>query len=421
MGKVSWRIISVGFLLAAVLAGQAVDREALNSAFQIHLWQDDSLWDDPDADVARRLGWPRESQTTTESSFRLYPSADSRILGARPHSLVLYGKSGKVARVSMVFANKGDLVRYSRGTTSAIDDGKASGKAIAEDAKKVEAALADLFGRGDTVRFDAGTRIEETVTRWDWQGHAFMVAAQPDEYVALRILPVEAADNETRGQRSDREDPARLFAERVEKRANGDVIVKDIPMVNQGPKGYCVPATWERYLRYMGVPADMYLLAMAGRTWSSRGTDPQFLAQSLQSLVTRYERKIERIGFPITVRNVAEYTDQGLPLMWSMFVVDRMNADIARRSQARRQVRNWDEWTDRLGDARRAAKDLKLTVNADGSGSQGYAHSCMLIGYNAQTRELAMSDSWGPEYAERWLTEEEAQAINGGVLWIIKW
>ena len=35
--------------------------------------------------------------------------------------------------------------------------------------------------------------------------------------------------------------------------ARSNVVVTDIPMVDQGPKGYCVPATWERYLRYLGI------------------------------------------------------------------------------------------------------------------------------------------------------------------------
>jgi hypothetical protein len=36
-------------------------------------------------------------------------------------------------------------------------------------------------------------------------------------------------------------------------------------MVDQGPKGYCVPATFERAMRTMGIDADMYLLAMVGQ------------------------------------------------------------------------------------------------------------------------------------------------------------
>jgi hypothetical protein len=38
----------------------------------------------------------------------------------------------------------------------------------------------------------------------------------------------------------------------------------------------------------------------------------------------------------------------------------------------------------------------------------------MIIGYNRETGEIAISDSWGPEFAERWLTLEEAEAISQG-------
>ena len=44
---------------------------------------------------------------------------------------------------------------------------------------------------------------------------------------------------------------------------NGDVLIKNIPMVNQGPRLLC-STTWERYLRYFDMPADMYLLALVG-------------------------------------------------------------------------------------------------------------------------------------------------------------
>ena len=102
-------------------------------------------------------------------------------------------------------------------------------------------------------------------------GHAFLLAAPKDEYVALRILSVKSADEGGRSRVTD----AELFARaktRVDRRPNGDVILKDIPMVNQGPKGYCVPATWERAMRSMGVPADMYVLAMAGQSGAGGGT-----------------------------------------------------------------------------------------------------------------------------------------------------
>ena len=45
----------------------------------------------------------------------------------------------------------------------------------------------------------------------------------------------------------------------------------------------------------------------------------------------------------------------------------------------------------------------------------------MIIGYNEKSREIALSDSWGSEYRERWMTEEEAAAIKQGSMATIGW
>ena len=86
-------------------------------------------------------------------------------------------------------------------------------------------------------------------------------------------MPCDRAD---KGGRTDR-----ISYDKMKERAltcvinknNGDVLIENIPMVDQGPKGYCVPATWERYLRYFDMPADMYLLAIVGGTSGIFGTD----------------------------------------------------------------------------------------------------------------------------------------------------
>jgi hypothetical protein len=44
---------------------------------------------------------------------------------------------------------------------------------------------------------------------------------------------------------------------------------------------------------------------------------------------------------------------------------------------------------------------------------------CIVIGYNEKTGELAVSDSWGPQFADRWVTEEEAVAVTEGSLMVI--
>jgi hypothetical protein len=39
-------------------------------------------------------------------------------------------------------------------------------------------------------------------------------------------------------------------------------------------------------------------------------------------------------------------------------------------------------------------------------------HLCLIIGYNAATREIAFTDSWGKEFALEWVTEKEANEIS---------
>jgi len=64
----------------------------VNRLFGITMFQAPSLWDEDDIFVAKRLGWPEESRTLSQSSYRLYPTEKSpvNILGARAYSCVLY-------------------------------------------------------------------------------------------------------------------------------------------------------------------------------------------------------------------------------------------------------------------------------------------------------------------------------------------
>jgi hypothetical protein len=210
-------------------------------------------------------------------------------------------------------------------------------------------------------------------------------------------------------------DLKKILKERVKRRENGDVVVADIPMVDQGPKGFCVPATWERYLRYLGIPADMYVLAMAGNTQMGGGTSLDAIANGVERYIKRQGRSLDRGRTSLDAKNLAKYIDDGLPIMWAMYVDPLLDSAITDRTQSRKQATDWKEWNDSLKDIRKKAKkEIKITKDHEG-------HVCMIIGYNAQTEELATTDSWGPEYTERWWTIQEAEAISQGNLFIIKW
>jgi len=413
--------LAVGLLLLLSCAGSAHSQlvtqapvqpplfSALNEAFGLPIWIDDSLWDDSTADVAARLKWPNESRTDSDESYRVYTHPGTLVLGARPFSLALYGRDGKPSQISMVFANKGDLGQVNPFTHRLTDDYK---KQILLDARTIEQALSKVLGAPKVDQFGQGARTREQVDRWDWKGHSILLAAPRGEYVAVRIVPIATLDAGAQARITGLDLRAKLRA-RVEHRPNGDVILRDMPMVDQGPKGYCVPATWERAMRYMGIPADMYVLAMAGQTGAGGGTYVDEMAGGAKEILAANGRRLVPLGGRISPQFVAKYIDDGVPILWGMYYVLDLEQSITTRSMQRRGVTDWAAYMEMLKSSRRNAYRIRP--------SRENGHMCMIIGYNPKTDEIAISDSWGPQFAERWITQEEANAVSQDQFDVIDW
>ena len=394
-------------LAANTLADQEAYK-AMNERLGAPLFADSNLWDDSTADVAERLGWPQESKTDTQSSYRSYPKAGYQVLGSRPFSAALYGSDGQAQRLSVVFANKGDF-RFSDPPTK--DEIEAMEAAIEADVEQIEAELTEQLGEAEKQQFGSGRGIRQLIQRWDWEGHAFLLASQDGEYVNLKIMTTDAADNKGRGEKLSDAKLRDLTTGNLIARENGDVLVGNIPMVDQGPKGYCVPATFERYLRYLQIPADMYILAMAGQTEVGGGTSLSKIIESLESYISSQSRSMKEINGAIKVRTIQKYIDQGLPLIWTMYSSREYNDFVNRRSQDREEADDWDAWADRTESETRDV-ELRRDIMA--------AHACMIIGYNKETEEIAVSDSWGPSYRERWVPAEHAEQVSQGSIYLVE-
>ena len=437
--------------------------DKVNKYAGVTLFKDDSLWNEDDGIVARRLDWPQESMTTTQSSFRLYPTPEKpvSIFGARAYSCVLYATKGHPTEVSIVFVNTGDYDWRQQYIAEAmhlhsdfsvppieIPDGNSGTssntrpptpqdvlrsltdddrdhimkdvqdnfeKALKADTQTLTDALTKLFGDPTHMGFGgSNSDTRERVLRWDWQGHAFLVSSPKDAYVTLRIVPTAFADNYGKADDTNSDDLRAQLAQRVKQSDNGDVVVTDIPMVDQGPKGYCVPATWERYMRYLGIPADMYVLANAAGT-SQEGTNLDAMVQNVDSLVTLYHRRIDGGQGNLDIRSIAKNIDTGLPLMWACMIHIPFERAISHRMKDRADVTDWSAWAAKLADGDKA----EIPAEISGSPVAG-GHQRMIIGYNAKTNEIAISDSWSKAFAIRWMTLAEANAINAGQTFVIE-
>ena len=382
-------------------------QEAFNALLGINLFTDSNLWNDPSAAVAERLSWPHESKTDSQSSFRYYPHANYRLLQARPYSAVLYAEDGKVQHVSIVFANKGDFKFSNSPGAGEIGDME---RAIERDFEQIRNLLSEQLGEPDRQQFGAGRGIKQLIDRWDWKSHAFLLASKDGEYTSLKIMHSSAADNKGRGKKISDAELRRLTIENIITKANGDVLIGNIPMVDQGPKGYCVPATFERYLRYMQIPADMYILAMAGQTQVGGGTSLASIINAVDGYVGSQNRSMKEVSGEIKIRTMKKYIDEGLPIIWTMFSSNDYNSFVNKRTIQRRSVNDWEAWKDR---SKTEARSINLRKDFMS------AHACMIIGYNKATNEIAVSDSWGPSYAERWVPVEQMEQVSQGSIYLI--
>ena len=263
-----------------------------------------------------------------------------------------------------------------------------------------EEALQALFGQGRGQSFRQAER--QRVQRWDWQDCAFLLDARQGEFVMVRILPADQADERGRSERRTDKAVKQDLAANVVREKNGDVWIRGIPMVDQGEKGYCAVATAERLLRYYGIAVDSHDLADAAGTGKGGGTTWSGMCAAVERTAGRNQRRFRALGGAVSARSAGRYIDKGIPLIWGLFVTAEIEAVAHRRAEARTQTPA-KEWAQRLkaqrGDTRR--------VKPDTAGG----HMRLIVGYNEQTGEIAYSDSWGDPRLY-WITEDEARLIS---------
>ena len=355
---------------------------------------------------------------------------------------VIEFQGGKLFRVNLSIFNRGDS-----------DSGSFASRAEFE--KQLETWKAAITAKVGAQPVDLGRQNASAVKAmgFSWtkapsvylleysvqkDAKATGVAFRP-EFVRLRVsalpkqlgLGASAATMASTGQRVSK---TSLLAN-ITKDPGGDVFIKNVPMVDQGPKGYCAVATAERVFRYYGMPVDQNEMAQVANTGAGGGTNPDAMLKALTALqgrlhvhvraiskweyaefnkmITDYNREAKRnkkkeinitgmhtidIGaiygsmdpaslkdsktvkkkgdFEKFKREVAEKIDKGIPVMWSV--------------------------------------ELGLYPEAEIPQAHG-GHMRLIIGYNNKANELIYSDSWGAQHAMKRMPMDNAFPMTTGM------
>ncbi|MDD5348733.1 MAG: C39 family peptidase [Chthoniobacteraceae bacterium] len=207
--------------------------------------------------------------------------------------------------------------------------------------------------------------------------------------------------------------------------ASGDVVIKDVPMVDQGQKGYCVVAASERLLRYYGIQADANELAQLANSSAEEGTSVRAMMESLKKLTARLKIRVRPVYEISFEQLIADYQqaakrakDTGInPSVQDLGALyEQMKPDILRaaRTKSKSEMGAFQRHVKtRIDGGYPLLWAVVLGVLPDGSPAKvPSGHMRLIIGYNEKTQEILFSDTWGAGHELKRMPLVDAWAIT---------
>ncbi len=381
----------------AVMAGAANNLpqtawQALNHLSNTQLWADENLWDDPLEEVLARQSFRFASTIGPESRVDSAYLRQAVMFGAPAEQIRIYSSDNRITGIDILFFNKGD---------SASDLSKASVKrAMRQDAQVIQQALTDQLGKGKSGYWGA-SKTRMPVRMWtcgtETAGVTLALEFVAGEYVTLHLAPT--VEQSQRVKKAERVDDDQDLSKNLERNDRGDVYLKNVPMVDQGSKGYCLPATMERCFLYYGITqVDMHKIADRSETRLSGGTRLDTALSKVGPVFADYGLRMRSVGSP-SMRTIRQNIDLGYPMIWTLYSFQDYELRMGKNS-ALRESMDREEWQ------KFVKKQKKLKRDASG------AHVCLIIGYNQETDEVAVSNSWGASGTIGWIRFEDLQTAS---------
>ena len=181
---------------------------------------------------------------------------------------------------------------------------------------------------------------------------------------------------------------------------DGNVFVDNLPMVDQGQKGYCVVASTQRLFEYYGIACDQHQLAQISGADPEKGTSSVSIIEELGAIDHRFKTRFEPLGVmfrdgrlyeldkdmyqgkPVDGKQfdrlIHKYIDEGIPLLWAL------------------ELGKYEE-------------EPSIAQQAGGG------HMRMIIGYNDKTNRVIFSDSWGAGHEFKTMDAEDCFMATHGL------
>ena len=178
--------------------------------------------------------------------------------------------------------NRDEFVKLMKDVRAKLTpEGKKSPTQVAERTKKPIVQKSQTWPKTDIPTM--------TTLTWNYSQVGTKTDTFEAGFVRLAVDGPERLAGKT-GSASARRKPAsaRKIVDNVVRDPRGDVFIDNVPMVDQGQKGYCAAATSERVLRYYGLQVDEHEVAQAAGTTAEGGTSLKEMKDSVAAIGKRY-------------------------------------------------------------------------------------------------------------------------------------
>ena len=347
------------------------------------------------------------------------------------------GEEEKIARVELSLYNRGDAGLATMDVPALKEEIAAVAKKLDPAAKKANPEKTTLRNGGVQyrLRFDSTDPAGELV--WGLSA-ADSNKNRAVEYLRLTLTPKDAAKPK-RGAASKK--PAGIagkakIKDNVTKSPNGDVFIDNVPMVDQGQKGYCAAAVSERVLRYYGNQIDEHEIAQQAGTRAQGGTSVAAMKETVtvvgeknglgfQSIVSM-SAGIGDLEDEIGRYNKAAKIEKKPEISLAQFTHGNMiNVSEMRESMDAKVIYRMRQKDARL---KKFSAGVRQQVNAGvpvfwgvtlglfpekGVNPQSRGgHMRLIIGYNDKKKEILFTDTWGEGHELKRMPEDWAFAIT---------
>ena len=347
------------------------------------------------------------------------------------------GEEEKVARVEMSLYNRGDA-------GLAVMDVPALKEEIAAVEKKLDPAAKKANPEKTTLR-NGGVQYRRRFDGADPSGELVWGLSAADsnknravEYLRLTLTP-KGAEKARRGGGAKRAAGVAGKAkikDNVTKSPNGDVFIDNVPMVDQGQKGYCAAAVSERVLRYYGNQIDEHEIAQQAGTEARGGTSVEAMKETVrvvgeknglgfQSIVSM-SAGVGDLEDEINRYNKAAKAEKKPELSLAQFT--RGNMIYVSEMREAMDAKVIYRMRQKDGRMKKFLAGVRQQVNAGvpvfwgvtlgifperGVNPQSVGgHMRLVIGYNDKKHEVLYTDTWGEGHELKRMPEDWAFAIT---------